>query len=193
MPRVKRFDENEVLAKAMHLFWKRGYAATSIQDLVDHLGINRASIYDTYGDKERLFFLAFQQYRKTNTEFLASFLEKEENVKQGFRRLFEMTIQAAVTDADKKGCFVVNTTTELIPGDHMACTVLETNKHTFETLFHNYLRQGETLGQFGQGKDLKAIAKLLFLLYNGLQVISKIKPNKKELIGSLNLVLGLLD
>lgn len=177
----------------MHLFWKQGYAATSIQDLVDHLGINRASIYNTYGDKERLFFLAFQQYRKTNTEFLTSFLEQEENIKQGFRRLFEMAIQAAVTDADKKGCFVVNTTTELIPGDHMACTVLETNKRTFETLFHNYLKQGEALGQFGHGKDLKAIAKLLFLLYNGLQVVSKIKPNKNELMESLNLALDLLD
>lgn len=193
MPRVKRFDEQEILEKAMHLFWKRGYASTSIQDLVDHLGINRASIYDTYGDKERLFFLAFQHYRKTNTEFLASFLKKEENVKQGFQHLFEMAIQAAATDIDKKGCFVVNTTTELIPGDHMACSVLETNKHTLEGLFHNYLKQGESRGQFKQGKDLKGIAKLLFLLYNGLQVVSKIKPNKKELMGSLNLALDLLD
>jgi TetR/AcrR family transcriptional repressor of nem operon len=54
MPRVKLFDENEVLNKAMNLFWKQGYSATSIQDLVSHLGINRASLYDTYGDKEKL-------------------------------------------------------------------------------------------------------------------------------------------
>ena len=177
----------------MHLFWKNGYAATSIQDLVNHLGINRASIYDTYGDKERLFFLAFQHYRKTNTEFLASFLAKEENVKQGFRKLFEMAIQAAITDDDKKGCFVVNTTTELIPGDHMACTVLKTNQETLETLFHNYLKEGASPGQFQPDKDLKAIAKLLYLLYNGLQVVSKVKQNKQELMASLDLAVDLLD
>ena len=163
------------MAKATDLFWKKGYAATSIQDLVEHLGINRASIYDTYGDKEQLFFSALQHYRKTNTEFLASFLDKEENVKQGFQRLFERAIQAAVTDADKKGCFVVNTTTELIPGDHLVCAALETNKDNFESLFHNYLKQGESQGQFASGKDLKAIAKLLFVLYSGLQVVSKVQ------------------
>ncbi|WP_460601774.1 helix-turn-helix domain-containing protein, partial [Flexivirga lutea] len=47
MPRVKSFDEKEVLAKAMCLFWKQGYSATSVQDLVSQLGINRASLYDT--------------------------------------------------------------------------------------------------------------------------------------------------
>jgi len=55
MPRVKLFDEKEVLTKAMNLFWKQGYAATSIRDLVNHLGINRASLYGTFGDKEQLF------------------------------------------------------------------------------------------------------------------------------------------
>jgi TetR/AcrR family transcriptional repressor of nem operon len=73
MPRVKLFDENEVLNKAMNLFWKQGYSATSIQDLVSHLGINRASLYDTYGDKEKLFFRAFEFYRKTNTEGITNF------------------------------------------------------------------------------------------------------------------------
>lgn len=53
MPRVKKFDEKEVLEKAMELFWIQGYHATSIQDLVDHLGINRASLYDTYGERNR--------------------------------------------------------------------------------------------------------------------------------------------
>ena len=120
-------------------------------------------------------------------------MEQEENVKHGFRRLFEMAIQAAITDDDKKGCFVVNTTTELIPGDHSACAVLKSNQDTLESLFHNYLKKGATLGQYKPGKDLKAMAKLLYLLYNGLQVVSKVKPDKKELMTSLDLALDLLD
>jgi TetR/AcrR family transcriptional regulator, transcriptional repressor for nem operon len=47
MARTKDFDEDEVLAKAMHLFWLKGYNATSMQDLVDGLGISRSSMYDT--------------------------------------------------------------------------------------------------------------------------------------------------
>ena len=76
MPRVKSFDEKEVLDKAIHLFWKQGYTATSIQDLVTHLGINRASLYDTFGDKEELFKKAFEQYRKTSFDGLTQFFEK---------------------------------------------------------------------------------------------------------------------
>ena len=79
MPRVKLFDENEVLTKAMNLFWKQGYAATSVQDLVTHLGINRASLYDTFGDKEQLFKKSFELYRKTNIEGLKHFLDSQKN------------------------------------------------------------------------------------------------------------------
>jgi TetR/AcrR family transcriptional repressor of nem operon len=193
MPRVKLFDENEVLNKAMNLFWKQGYSATSIQDLVSHLGINRASLYDTYGDKEKLFFRAFEFYRKTNTEGITNFFDSETDVKKGFKRLFEMSIDESIKDTDKKGCFVVNTTTELVPGEEKIYTILEENRKTFEGLFYEYLKKGETAEQFKKGKDLKSIAALLFTLYNGLKVVSKVQSNKKELVNSVNVALTLLD
>lgn len=193
MPRVKLFDENEVLTKAMNLFWKQGYSATSVQDLVNFLGINRASIYDTFGDKEGLFLKAFDQYKATNTAGVIQFFESQPNVKLGFQRLFEMSIEASVQDKERKGCFVVNTTTELIPGDEKILRILEENRITFEGIFFEYLQKGEKEGQFPMGKDLKAITSLLFTLYNGLKVVSKVNPNKKELINSIRQVLLLLD
>ncbi len=193
MPRVKLFDEKVVLEKAMNLFWKQGYAATSIQDLVTHLGINRASIYDTYGDKEKLFLRAFENYRKTNTEGITRFFESQDNVKMGFKKLFEMAIEESVSDKEKKGCFVVNTTTELIPGDEKIVKILEENRITFEALFLDYLKTGEAKGQIKKGKDLASIATLLFTLYNGLKVVLKVNPNKKELTNSVSQVLSLLD
>ncbi|QCK15805.1 TetR/AcrR family transcriptional regulator [Mangrovivirga cuniculi] len=193
MPRVKLFDENEVLTKAIQLFWKQGYSATSISDLVNHLGINRASIYDTYGDKEQLFLKAFEHYRKTNTERISEFFENEPNVKSGVKQLFEIAIKESVSDKDKKGCFVVNITTELIPGDDIVQNLLIENRKTFTNLFYTYLKKGEEEGQIKKGKDLKSIASLLFTLYNGLKVVSKINPDKKELMNSLNMALTLLD
>ncbi|MEL6975424.1 MAG: helix-turn-helix domain-containing protein, partial [Bacteroidota bacterium] len=70
MPRTKQFDEKEVLKKAMELFWEKGFHATSIQDLVSHLGINRASLYDTFGGKDELFNTAFESYRHQAGDFL---------------------------------------------------------------------------------------------------------------------------
>ena len=128
MPRVKLFDENEVLFKAMNLFWKQGYSATSVQDLVSHLGINRASIYSTFGDKDQLFKKSFELYRKINTEGLTQFFQSRPNVKKGFSELFDLAIQEAVQDKDNKGCFVVNATTELIPNDEKLLEIVHNNK-----------------------------------------------------------------
>ncbi|MDF1696713.1 MAG: helix-turn-helix domain containing protein [Saprospiraceae bacterium] len=93
MPRVKLFDKDEVLEKAMHLFWERGYHATSIQDLVNHLGINRASLYDTFGGKQALFDSAFKHYRMTNTKAIKKFLHAEQDVKKGMRKLFLLALE----------------------------------------------------------------------------------------------------
>ena len=54
MARTKEFDEQVVLTKAMNLFWEQGYEKTSMQELVDRMGIHRRSIYDTFGDKHQL-------------------------------------------------------------------------------------------------------------------------------------------
>ena len=72
----------------MCLFWRNGFHATSMQDLVSYLGINRASIYDTYGGKKELFDKAFEHYRTTNRKQLLDFLESQESVKEGFKKGF---------------------------------------------------------------------------------------------------------
>ena len=64
MARTKDFDEDEVLTKAMNLFWLNGYNGTSMQDLVDGLGISRSSLYDTFGDKRSLFLKTLENYKK---------------------------------------------------------------------------------------------------------------------------------
>ena len=192
MPRVKLFDENEVLTKAMNLFWKQGYSATSVQDLVNCLGINRASIYDTFGDKEQLFKKSFELYRKTSMEGLTLFFQSQQNVRDGFSKLFNIAIEEAILDKDRKGCFVVNITTELIPNDESLLKVLESNKRDIENLFYEYLKKGKENDQLKDSKDLKSISSLFYTLYSGIKVVSKIETNKKELTNSVNLALSLL-
>ena len=92
MPRTKQFKEEEVLAKAMMIFCKKGYHDTSIQHLVDQLGINRASLYDTFGGKKDLFDSAFEFYRKTGNEGLKDLLNSKEGVKETLRVIFRKVI-----------------------------------------------------------------------------------------------------
>jgi len=193
MPRTKTFDEQEALQKAMHTFWKNGYHATSMQDLVDAMGINRASLYDTFGGKKALFDKAFELYRATNTAEVKRFLERQKSVKEGFRQLFAMAIKESQSDTGRKGCFVVNVTTELLPGDEALQGVLQANKAAFTEVFYEFLQQGVERGEIEGGKDLRAIATMLFTLYNGIKVVGKIPGQGEELQASVEAALGVLS
>lgn len=193
MPRTKKFDQEEVLRKAMHLFWKEGYYNTSVQDLVDVLGINRASLYDTFGGKKKLFDKAFEAYRSNMSQGLDHFLQRQNDVKSGLRMLFEKMIYDDHSDPDCKGCFIVNTTTELIPADPLLQPIINEHKLKIETLFFAFLKKGQDSGQISAEKNLKMIASLLYTLMTGLRVVNKSKPEMSETIAAVDAVLSLLD
>lgn len=193
MPRTKQFNEEEILKKAMELFWERGFHATSIQNLVTCLGINRASLYDTFGGKEELFNKVFAYYRKKNGDTLRSTLEQEKSVKAGFCRLFEDAIEKAQTDMAQKGCFVVNTTTELIPGDETIHNALRENKENAERIFIEHIQKGIESGEIDASKDAESIGPMLFALFSGLQVMAKVDPDPNKLRKLVKSGLSVLD
>ena len=193
MPRVKKFNEEETLNKAMCLFWRNGFHATSMQDLVDYLGINRASIYDTYGGKKELFDKAFAHYQAVNRRELQAFLKSQKNVKEGFRKLFERGISEAACDTERKGCFVINVTTELVPNEKEILTVIQENKKFMTATFEDFLKSGVISGEISKNKDVKNLASLLHTFYNGIKVVSKTDANETELLTSVDTVLTLLD
>lgn len=193
MPRVKKFDRNEVLLKAMKLFWKKGYHATSVQDLVDGLGINRGSLYDTYGGKKNLFDQAIESYTFSNQKLLCDLLATEENVKGTLRMVFKKIVDADISDIDCKGCFVVNTTIELLPNDIGLQKVITDYKKSIIQMFYDLLQKGINKREIPKNKDIKTIANLFYTLMTGLRVISKNGARKKESLASVDAVLSLLN
>src|SRR5688572_28957647 len=113
MARNKAFDPEERLEKARDLFWEKGYNATSMQDLVEGMQLNRASIYDTYGDKYALFQQCLQNYAK----------EKLFDCKQCCQKgspmaAVESIVRRAVTNRKEgKTCLMVKTSFELASMD----------------------------------------------------------------------------
>ena len=174
MPKFKLFDEKEVLEKAMNLFWKKGYYATSIQDLVSYLGINRASLYDTYGGKKSLFEKTFLHYTTASRDAQKKFLDSHDDIRIGLKKLFDLAIQQSNLDEDNKGCFAVNSTVEFIPNEKDFSSLAHENKRQFEEIFCNYLLLGVERNQISADKNLQAIATLFFTFYNGLKVVTKV-------------------
>ena len=96
MPRPKSFDRDEVLEQAMNLFWDSGYRATSIQDLENHLGINRVSLYREFGSKHDLFLAALDNYRDEVMSSGLALLTSSSDGLASIRRFFEMTLEPAL-------------------------------------------------------------------------------------------------
>src|SRR5438270_3476195 len=108
MARQKEFDRDEVLHKAMEVFWTRGYERALIHDLVKHMGINRQSIYDTFGDKHSLFLQALDRYREIQRRRIFEVFERPGSMKKNLRRLFKETVARALSAEGRRGCFVGN-------------------------------------------------------------------------------------
>jgi TetR/AcrR family transcriptional repressor of nem operon len=193
MARKKQFDKENVLDKAMKLFWEKGYHATSMDDLVSALGINRASMYNTFGSKYELFEQSLDKYNTTNTIRIADFLYYQLNVRKGLQLLFENLITEALSSGPSKGCFMVNTTTELANTNPVLDKKLQDSRLSLETVFYNYLKYGVDNGQISPYKDIKTIAAYLFTVQSGLYVNSKINSSKEELGKAVTAALSILD
>ncbi len=195
MPRAKQFDEEEVLQKAMILFWKKGYHDTSITDLIEFLGISNASIYNTFNGKRALFDRAFAYYRTSNFTGLNHFLSTQEDIRIGLKMAFQKIIDDDAADEDCKGCFVVNTSTELLPSDKddKLQGIITQYQDKMVGTFFTFLEKGVQKGQISPKKDLKMIARLLYTLMMGLRVVAKTKPDPLESQASVDAVLSLLD
>ena len=193
MARVKQFDQEEVLEKAMNLFWKKGFHATSMQDLVDKLGINRASIYATFNNKNELFQKALALYQEQNSKRKAAFLYQYVNVRQGLYFLFESEVSNSLLGKSRTGCFLVNSIAELANADEKLNQIMDQYKAGFEQVYFNYLQYGVNQGQVSPYKDIRAISNYLFTLYSGIKLISKIQNSKEELMKIANIGLTVLD
>lgn len=192
MPRPKKFDETEVLDKAINLFWQKGFNGTSMQDLVSNLGINRASLYDTFGGKHQLFMSALTRYRSTTEESLCAHLSSSKPSLTIIEELLDMAISSTCTVSQKRGCFLVNTTTELASEDQEIAKLMEENVKHKEKLFHSLIIKGQEQGEISTQHESLALARYLFSAYNGLKVVAQTRPNPQVLIDSKMVILASL-
>lgn len=193
MPKSKLFDEQEVLHKAMILFWEKGYHNTSIQDLVDRLKINRSSLYNTYGGKKKLFYSAFQLYRSMNDGGLNEFLATQTKAKLALRAMFWKILSDDHSDEDCKGCFIVNTTSELLPDDEHLQNIITQHKTKMEQIFSNILQMGIQSGELNPSIELPTISRLLYTLMSGFRIVGKTKPKLEDSMAEVEAVLSLLN
>jgi TetR/AcrR family transcriptional repressor of nem operon len=193
MARHKEFDRDEALHKAMEVFWSRGYEAASIQDLVTHMGINRQSLYDTFGDKHALYLQALDLYREVEGRKVIELLERPGSVKKTLRQLFEDVVERALCDGQRRGCFMGNAMSEL--AGRCKATAARTCSNTAEAegAFYRALLRGKKEGELEGVRDPRAVARFLCSSLQGLMLMAKATQDRKTLEDVVKVTLSVLD
>lgn len=193
MARNKAFDETQVLDKAVELFWTKGYNTTSANDLVDGLGLSRSSLYDTYGDKRSLFIKALKRYKHEFADSAIKMFQETENIKETISIVLQLIIDQDCNVANPKGCFMVNTVTELSGSDPEIAKIIDANRQDFENALKNAFQLGQQKGQISTKQDPKALARYFINTFFGLRVSIKSNNDPKILKDIIKVSLSILD
>lgn len=179
MGRSKEFDENEVLQKAMELFWKQGYEKTSMNNLVEHMGIHRKSIYDTFGDKHSLYLKVIEYYAKFSTAKFNYEVLKAQNSYQAIENIFNYIIQGS--EEKKNGCLFVNATTEFGSEDKEVLKRTEESFATAEKVITEIIKKGQENGEFSLKYDANILGEVVHNSLLGLRVLVKTSASNEKM------------
>ncbi len=174
MPRPKAFNPQEALDKAMHVFWHKGYEAASIEDLLAAMGLNRGSLYDTFGGKRDLFLKAMDHYcHEGGVGNLFSTLHQPGPALPLIHRFFDAISEFVLSDPRRRGCLITNTVMELAPHEKNIGKKLAGRFQMLEDAFFELLARAQREGGLAKDKDPRALARVLVTMMQGTIVMIK--------------------
>jgi len=192
MGRTKEFEPDVALQAALELFWTRGYEATSIADLVEHLGIGRASIYATFGGKHELFAKALKRYCAQVDPQILDDLSQPGPALPGVKAVVTRFATEAMQDLNRRGCLVTNTAVELAPHDDELAKQVQTSWAYLETLLTATLTRARAQGELAPSAEPRALARTLLVFMQGIRVVGKAAATPEVIDDATKHVLTLL-
>jgi TetR/AcrR family transcriptional repressor of nem operon len=193
MARPKEFNPDDAIEKAMQVFWHKGYEATSVEDLLSAMDLNRGSLYDTFGDKRQLFLKVIDRYCTTFASSKFSLLDQPGPALPALRRFINDMIEGGLADPQRRGCLVSNTVMELSPHENeIAGTLRQALKMVEDTFFKVLARAGQQ-GELKNDKDPRALARFLTTMMQGTIVMIKAGASADVVKQTAETTLSILD
>jgi TetR/AcrR family transcriptional regulator, transcriptional repressor for nem operon len=177
----KSFLPEQVLNKAMDLFWKQGYEGTSIEDLLQDMGLGRGSLYDTFGDKHALYLAALSRYLAKYQGQVAEVLQQTGSLSEILERLFQAVIEELLSDPARRGCFLVNATVEMAPHDPEVNTIVQSALQELEEGFYRLLIKAQVSGDLSWTQDPHQLAHFLSGTLVGIRVLARGQQSRRVL------------
>jgi len=187
----KQFDQDTVLKKALQVFWDKGYEATSIQDLISSMGINRASLYQTFGNKQSLYLTSLERYIENTLTSMRQVLDLPGPALDNLQQMFKGFVEQSLIK-HKHGCFINNSAVELGPHDQEIAEKLRNSWCQFEDIFATIIERAIKNNEIDKNTDVEQLALLLNINLQGLMVKTKVNSPKEKLIICIDALFDLI-
>lgn len=182
MARPVEFDEAKVLTNAMEQFWKEGYEASSVQKLLDCTGINRGTLYNSFGDKDTFFKSCIDQYNGILQQQISASLKNDAlGPWEAIDALFEETIVKVTNKHRALGCLLVNSLCESINFDKDMKRIVRTSLAAVRKPLLVRLKEAQKKGKLKKGVTAEFAADVLMNTLHGIRVNSRDGKNSKQL------------
>lgn len=181
MARPREFDREQVLERAMQVFWSKGYGATSMHDLTAAMGLSKSSLYDTFGSKHDLFLETIEYYHHNVSSQVRSVAELEMPAHQVILAVLNRAVDRILEPNGRRGCFLNNCAVEVGPSDEAAAQRCRAGLATMEETFLKLVKRAQREGSIAPQRDARSLARYLTSTINGIMVIGKANPDRTVL------------
>jgi TetR/AcrR family transcriptional regulator, transcriptional repressor for nem operon len=192
MARNRQFDPDEALEKAMNVFWSKGYANTSIEDLVNATGVNRYGLYEEFESKRGLFLASLNYYQQTIVKMLFELIEAPQAALPEVISYFSRLAELSSAQAGYLGCLMINCACEVAPYDSEVAARVECFRNRMQQGFRHALNNAKAAGQLSVESDPEQIADFLTGVVQGLSVMARSGAQPKMMANMINISLGYL-
>jgi len=173
----------------MRLFWRKGYAATSVEDLIKTLHLSRSSLYDTFGDKRSLFIEALKLYSERVISGIARTLNESPSPIAGIQKVVDDLVAGAGSETGALGCFMVNSVAELVPYDPDVTKIATMYADALQRLFTTVLTQARSQDMLTKKQTPEQLAAYVFNMIQGMRILIKSGATREQVqaIGAITL------
>jgi TetR/AcrR family transcriptional regulator, transcriptional repressor for nem operon len=193
MARPREFESDAVMDGVMRVFWAQGYEATSLDDLCAATGLNRSSLYASFGDKRALLLMSIERYIELGSSRIVSTLAQPIPIRQAMAQMMANLVDSVVAGPGRTGCFIGNCAIELARHDKQALQLARKGMQKFELVLFTAFTRAQEQGELRRDVDVAALARFFMSSMQGLRLVGKVNPDRSTLEDITATMLRLLE
>ncbi|WP_086932156.1 TetR/AcrR family transcriptional regulator [Agarilytica rhodophyticola] len=192
MPWEKSFDVETAISNAMVLFWQKGYAESSMAELLSVTGLSRGSLYNAFNGKRNLFVKSLHKYDEQERVSVLKELSEMESPLAAIRQFLDGILRRTAEDDDKKGCFLINTSLDLYAHDEETTLIVKNAIQELTSFFEIMITKGQALNEIPLSVDAASTANTMVGICAGIRVLGRGVFDIKALEGMADNAMKLL-